>query len=89
MTPCLPVSRLLKGGAMLKLQFAPGGPIDLLYLTNSGAAPTSGVIQLGARVAIASVSDEFWHHISSPHSALKVCIEYDPDSGAIIEVYEC
>lgn len=89
MTPCMPVQRVLRGSYYIKLLFAPGGPIDILYLAKNGAAPTTGVIDLGARIAIATVSDAFWNHIGSPHAALKVCIEYDPATGAIIEVYEC
>jgi hypothetical protein len=90
MTPCMPVQRTLRGGSLIKLVFTAGaGPIDLLHLYKNGTAPTSGLIDLGGRNALAYVTDIFWNHIGSPHQNLKVCIEYDPGTGVIIEVYEC
>ena len=89
MTPCTLVQRVMKGGTLLKLQLAAGGPIDFIYLYKSGTNPTTGVVDLPTKNAIANVTDAFWTHICSPHPALKMCVEYDPATCAIIEVYEC
>jgi len=89
MTPCTLVQRIMKGGTLLKLQLKPGGPIDFIYLYRNGTNPTTGLVDLPSKNAIANVTDDFWNHIASPHSSLKMCVEYDPATFAIIEVYEC
>jgi|GEM_PF-5175571 len=88
MTPCMTVQRLLKGSYYLKLTLA-GGPIDLLYLGRNGSEPTSGAIDLASLSAIATVSAGFWDHVRATPVPFKICIEYDPNTGAIIEIYEC
>ncbi len=89
MTPCMRVQRLFTGVSTKKLVFAPGGPVDVFYLYKNGTNSTTGTIDLGGRNALAYVTDDFWNYIGRPHQNLKVCIEYDPATGVIIEVYEC
>lgn len=88
MTPCMTVQRKLNGAYYIKLTLA-NGPITTLYLGRDGSDPTSGAIDLGSLSAIATVGAGFWDHIRVTAVPFKICIEYDPNTGAIIEIYEC
>jgi hypothetical protein len=88
MTPCMVVEKRFPGAYYLKLTLT-GGPITLLYLGRDGTDPTSGAIDLGSHSAIATVSAWFWDHVRVATLPFKICIEYDPNTGAIIEIYEC
>lgn len=89
MTPCMTVQRVFRGPYYIRLTFPPGSPIDVLHLARGDSEPTSGAIDLGSKMGIATVSAWFWDHVRLAPLPFNVCIEYDPNTGAIIEVYEC
>jgi hypothetical protein len=88
-TPCMPVQKLLKGSYYLKLVFAPGLPLEALYLGKDGTDPTNGTVDLGSKTAVATVSADFWTHVRDAPQQVSVQVEYDPNTLAILEVYRC
>lgn len=89
MTPCMTVQKRFRGPYYIRLTFPSDGLIDVLYLAPGESDPTSGAIDLGSKIAIATVSAWFWEHVRVATLPFKLCIEYDPNTGSIIEVYEC
>jgi hypothetical protein len=88
MTPCMNVERRFAGGYYIKLTLS-GGPITLLYLGRGSTDPTSGAIDLASQSAIATVTAGFWDRVRVEPLPFRICVEYDPTTGAIIEIYEC